>query len=222
MTHSRPSSDEHASSFPVGSRVTYTCIEGAIKIPERSDTVECLPGARWSKLPEPCGRKYLLSLKRGFLACLSLGLKLLPLTAAALQWHHPSWQGRSCGDPGPLPGGRMVTLTDLQFGAMVKVFCEDGYKLDGSDFIQCLLKGNDVAWSKLPTCELITCSSPPQISNGKHDGEGVEKFAYNSTVTYSCDSGFQLVGNVSIRCTSMDKTSGVWSGAAPECKGDFI
>ncbi|XP_063213003.1 complement decay-accelerating factor-like [Chroicocephalus ridibundus] len=53
MTHSRPSSD---SSFPVGSRVTYTCIEGAVKIPGRSDTVECLPGERWSKLPEPCGR----------------------------------------------------------------------------------------------------------------------------------------------------------------------
>ncbi|PKU32251.1 hypothetical protein llap_17446 [Limosa lapponica baueri] len=56
MTHSRPSSDEHASSFPVGSRVTYTCIKGTVKIPERSDTVECLPGARWSKLPEPCSR----------------------------------------------------------------------------------------------------------------------------------------------------------------------
>ncbi|NXS47651.1 DAF factor, partial [Balaeniceps rex] len=56
MNHSRPSSDEHASSFPVGSRVTYTCLKGAIKIPGRSDTVECLPGARWSKLPEPCGR----------------------------------------------------------------------------------------------------------------------------------------------------------------------
>ncbi|NXY71289.1 DAF factor, partial [Glareola pratincola] len=56
MTHSRPSSDEHASSFPVGSRVTYMCTEGAVKIPGRSDTVECLPGERWSKLPEPCSR----------------------------------------------------------------------------------------------------------------------------------------------------------------------
>lgn len=93
MTHSRPSSNEHASSFPVGSRVTYACIEGAIKIPGRSDTVECLPGARWSKLPEPCGRKYLLSLKHSSLACLWLGLKFLPLTAAALQWHHLTRQG---------------------------------------------------------------------------------------------------------------------------------
>ncbi|NWH60100.1 DAF factor, partial [Geococcyx californianus] len=56
MTHSRPSSHEHTSSFPVGSRVSYTCVEGALKIPGRSETVECLPGARWSKLPEPCGR----------------------------------------------------------------------------------------------------------------------------------------------------------------------
>lgn len=68
---------------------------------------------------------------------------------------------------------------------------------------------------------VITCSSPPRITNGKHDGEGVEKFVYNSTVTYSCDSGFQLVGNVRIHCTNTDKTNGVWSGAAPECKSGF-
>ncbi|OPJ89084.1 hypothetical protein AV530_019173 [Patagioenas fasciata monilis] len=89
----------------------------------------------------------------------------------------------------------MIPLTDLQFGARATVFCDDGYKLVGSNFIQCQLKGNDVEWSKRPTCELITCSSPPRITNGKHDGEGVEKFVYNSTVTYSCDYGFQLVGN---------------------------
>ncbi|XP_064491723.1 C4b-binding protein alpha chain-like [Pseudopipra pipra] len=113
----------------------------------------------------------------------------------------------------------MVPLTDLQFGARVDVFCEDGYKLIGNNIIWCQLKGNDIEWSQLPTCELITCSSPPPISNGKHDGEGVENFAYNSTVTYSCAPGFQLLGNVSIRCTSPDKTTGVWSGAVPKCKG---
>ncbi|KFU84388.1 hypothetical protein M959_04028, partial [Chaetura pelagica] len=33
---------------------------------------------------------------------------------------------RSCGEPGALPGGRVVPLTDLQFGARAKVSCEDG------------------------------------------------------------------------------------------------
>lgn len=89
MNYSRPSSDEHASSFPVGSRVTYTCLKGAIKIPWMSDTMECLPGARWSKLPEPCGRKYLLSLKRGPFASLSLGLAFLPLRLLRNATTHP-------------------------------------------------------------------------------------------------------------------------------------
>ncbi|KAM9595925.1 complement decay-accelerating factor-like [Morphnus guianensis] len=245
MTHSRLSSDEQASSFPVGSRVTYTCTEGTIKIPGRSDTVECLPGARWSKLPEPCGRSCAAPTRLRFAALSTVDerINFFPVGTNVSYICRPGYENtlessptstclenltwseaaelcrrRSCGDPGALPGGRMVALTDLRFGARVNVFCEDGYKLDGRHFIQCQLKGNDVEWSKLPTCKLITCSSPPQISNGKHDGEGVEKFAYNSTVTYSCDSGFRLVGNVSIRCTSMDKTNGVWSGAVPECK----
>ncbi|NXD02107.1 DAF factor, partial [Certhia familiaris] len=54
MTHSRPSSS--SSSFPVGSRVTFTCAEGARRIPGVPDTAECLPGDIWSRLPEPCGR----------------------------------------------------------------------------------------------------------------------------------------------------------------------
>ncbi|NXE50278.1 DAF factor, partial [Casuarius casuarius] len=33
---------------------------------------------------------------------------------------------KSCGDPGALPGGRAVPLTDFLFGARVNLFCEDG------------------------------------------------------------------------------------------------
>ncbi|XP_074019626.1 complement receptor type 1 [Numenius arquata] len=243
----KPSSDEHASSFPVGSRVTYTCIKGTVKIPGRSDTVECLPGARWSQLPEPCSRSCAAPTRLRFAALTKEDerINFFPvgtnvsyicrpgyentsessLTSTCLEslaWSEVAelCRRRSCGEPGALPGGRTLVLTDLQFGARVNVSCEDGYKLNGSHFIYCQLKGNGVEWSKLPTCELITCSSPPRISKGKHDGEGVEKFAYNSTVTYICDPGFQLLGNASIRCTSRDKTNGVWSGAVPECKGD--
>ena len=38
---------------------------------------------------------------------------------------------------------------------------------------------------------------------------------YGSTVTYSCISGYNLVGNPTRTCT----VSGSWSGNAPECQG---
>ncbi|XP_068015515.1 complement component receptor 1-like protein [Melanerpes formicivorus] len=249
MTYSRPSSKEDVSSFPVGSKVTYTCLEGAIKVPGRSDTVQCLPGARWSQLPEPCGRSCGAPTRLRFAALSKVDerINFFPVGAnvsyvcrpgyentsesvpTSTCLHNLTWsqaaelcRRKSCGEPGAVPGGRMDLLTDLQLGATVKVLCQEGYRLEGNHFILCQLKGDDVEWSELPTCELITCSSPPQITNGNHDGEGAGKFVYNSTVTYSCAPGFQLVGNSSIRCTSGAKARGVWSGAAPECRGGVV
>ncbi|KAI1231059.1 hypothetical protein IHE44_0008504 [Lamprotornis superbus] len=308
MNHSRPSSS--SSSFPVGSRVTFTCSEGARRIPGLPDTMECLPGKIWSRLPEPCGRSCAAPARLSFAALSKVDGRrnFFPVGTNVsyvcrpgyentsesspsstclenLTWSQPAELCRkmSCGAPGALPGGRMGPLMDLQLGARVDVSCEDGYKLVGNNFIWCQLKGKDVEWSKLPTCEsrqaavyllccerekcvsrentlgrnerevgqaephppsaghpsaskvhlpepsnvantvpfspaVITCSPPPAISHGRHDGEGVEIFVYNSTVTYSCEPNFQLVGNGSIQCRSRDKTSGVWSGAAPECK----
>ena len=113
MTHSRPSSDEHPSSFPVGSRVTYACVEGTIKIPGRSDTVECLPGPRWSKLPEPCGRKHLLPLKHGSLARFKVSAAYGGCSATAPRIPAscgPAALGCWPSVPGPCPpsGGRAV------------------------------------------------------------------------------------------------------------------
>uniref|UniRef100_A0A663F7W3 Sushi domain-containing protein n=1 Tax=Aquila chrysaetos chrysaetos TaxID=223781 RepID=A0A663F7W3_AQUCH len=247
MTHSRPSSDEQASSFPVGSRVTYTCTEGAIKIPGRSDTVECLPGARWSTLPEPCDRSCAAPTRLRFAALSTVDerINFFPVGTNVSYVCRPGYENTSESSPTStclenLTWSEAAELCRSEYLCSARLAEKQvwsseqlhnfffscvfslRYKLDGRHFIQCQLKGNDVEWSKLPTCKLITCSSPPQISNGKHDGEGVEKFAYNSTVTYSCDSGFLLVGNVSIRCTSTDKTNGVWSGAVPECKGAIL
>ncbi|NXY25905.1 DAF factor, partial [Atrichornis clamosus] len=45
-----------------------------------------------------------------------------------LTWSEPAelCRRRSCGAPAALPGGRTVPLADLNFGARVDVFCEDG------------------------------------------------------------------------------------------------
>ncbi|XP_056367386.1 complement decay-accelerating factor-like isoform X2 [Oenanthe melanoleuca] len=244
MSHSRPSSS--SSSFPVGSRVTFICSGGARRIPGLPDTTECLPGGFWSRLPEPCGRSCAAPARLRFAALseedkrrnfFPVGTNVSYVcrpgyentsesspSSTCLQnltWSQPAelCRRRSCSAPGALPGGRMGPLTELQLGARVAVSCEDGYKLVGNDFIRCQLKGNDVVWSELPTCELITCSAPPPISHGTHDGQGQEIFALNSTVSYSCEPDFQLRGARSIRCTSGAGSAGVWSGAAPECKG---
>uniref|UniRef100_A0A8C4K258 Sushi domain-containing protein n=1 Tax=Dromaius novaehollandiae TaxID=8790 RepID=A0A8C4K258_DRONO len=241
VTHAKPSSANLTGSFPVGSKVTYTCLEGTIKLPGRSDTVECLPGPRWSELPELCDRSCATPTRLRFAALAEKDRwrNFYPVGITVSYFCRPGYENITESSPTStclqnLTWSQAPELCKSEYRSKI-LFSVSGqlhkllfscvfslrYKLSGRHFIQCQLKGDDVEWSELPTCELITCSPPPQIINGKHDGEGVEKFAYNSTVAYNCDSGFQLSGNVSIHCTSTDKINGVWSGAAPDCKGGY-
>lgn len=61
----------------------------------------------------------------------------------------------------------------------------------------------------------LECPSLPRISNGHHTGETVGKFTPGLSVTYSCDPGYLLVGQKTIKCLS----SGDWSSGIPTCKG---
>ncbi|NWV48041.1 DAF factor, partial [Daphoenositta chrysoptera] len=153
MTHSRPSSEERPSSFPVGSRVTFTCLEGARKIPGLPDTMECLPGNLWSRLPDPCGRSCAAPTRLRFAALskederrnfFPVGTNVSYVCRPGyentsesspsstclenLRWSEAAelCRRRSCGAPGALPGGRTLPRTDLQLGARVEVSCEDG------------------------------------------------------------------------------------------------
>uniref|UniRef100_A0A8C9F1X3 Sushi domain-containing protein n=1 Tax=Pavo cristatus TaxID=9049 RepID=A0A8C9F1X3_PAVCR len=212
MTHSQPFDAEQLSSFPVGSRVTYTCLHGAVRIPGVLDTVQCLPGSRWSELRDPCGLSCTTPTTLHF-AALSEADEMINFYPAGFTVSYvcrPGYENISESQP------TSTCLEDLTWSEVPDIPILVLYLLLAQT--SCWLKGDDVEWSELPTCELITCSSPPWISNGRHDGEGVEKFAYNSTVTYSCDSGFQLIGNVSIHCTRAGNARGVWSGAVPQCK----
>ncbi|NXQ71822.1 DAF factor, partial [Quiscalus mexicanus] len=151
MNHSRPSSS--SSSFPVGSRVTFTCSGGARRIPGLPDTVQCLPGDIWSRLAEPCGRSCAAPTRLRFAALskederrnfFPVGTNVSYVCRPGyenssesspsstclenLTWSQPAelCRRRSCGTPGALPGGRTGPLRDLQLGARVEVLCEDG------------------------------------------------------------------------------------------------
>ncbi|XP_032898126.1 C4b-binding protein alpha chain-like [Amblyraja radiata] len=72
-------------------------------------------------------------------------------------------------------------------------------------------------WSgQVPTCDAVKCSELPAIKNGKspRTPSGEEFWGYGMVAEFSCNDGYSLIGPSSITC----KTTGQWSGAAPECK----
>uniref|UniRef100_K7F7B6 Complement C3b/C4b receptor 1 (Knops blood group) n=1 Tax=Pelodiscus sinensis TaxID=13735 RepID=K7F7B6_PELSI len=127
--------------------------------------------------------------------------------------------GKSCGHPGELENGRM-NVTDMLFGSIVNFSCEEGHRLIGDSYRQCVISGIRVAWSgDMPFCERIPCYPPPEILHGKHNGDLMDEFSYGSTVTYTCDNGYPPTGEASLLCTTEDGLNGVWRPRAPHCGG---
>ncbi|NWX59179.1 CR2 protein, partial [Promerops cafer] len=116
-----------------------------------------------------------------------------------------------------IPHGKEVynSRSDYTEGAQVRLACEEGFALRGSESITC---GADLSWEPvLPFCDKV-CGPPPQIPFGQHSGRGGREFPYGTKVTYSCAEGLSLVGDESLYCTSEDGESLAWSGPAPECR----
>ncbi|XP_059001261.1 complement receptor type 2 isoform X2 [Mustela lutreola] len=89
--------------------------------------------------------------------------------------------------------------------------CSYGFTLKGSKAIRCTARGT---WEPLaPVCEK-ECQAPPKILNGQKEDGHMVRFDPGTSIKYSCDPGYVLVGKESIRCTS----EGVWTPTAPQCK----
>ncbi|XP_034626442.1 complement receptor type 1-like isoform X4 [Trachemys scripta elegans] len=139
-------------------------------------------------------------------------------------WSEPKefCQRKSCGHPGDLVNGK-VHITDLLFGSSITFSCDEGFRLIGSKTSQCVIDGTKVLWNhEIPFCEEIPCRPPPEIENGRYNGDPNNHYTYGSTVTYSCNTGgterFSLIGATSIYCTADEDQNGIWSGEPPECK----
>ena len=71
----------------------------------------------------------------------------------------------------------------------------------------------------------ITCPFLPDLVNGSltysDDRDQNESYAFNVVVTYSCDTGFSLVGISNRTCTGDgSSTTGAFNGAAPICQSE--
>ncbi|KAM7451141.1 hypothetical protein ABFA07_001207 [Porites harrisoni] len=128
------------------------------------------------------------------------------ITCSGGKWNSATPQcKKTCADPGALQNGRRIG-SDFRHGKTVKFLCQSRFTLRGAKSITC----NDGRWSgKIPVCTAI-CNHPGTPRNGAKHGRNFES---GSTVNFTCNAGYTLVGSKTIECRS-----GRWSSNSPHCK----
>ena len=112
-----------------------------------------------------------------------------------------------CTDPG-IPENGQRFGESFTYESIISYSCDSGYKLIGNVTIICEA---DTLWNaSVPTCQLVDCGDPGIPENGQHTGDN---FTYKSIVTYSCNSGFELIGDTTIIC----KEDNLWNTSIPIC-----
>ena len=113
-----------------------------------------------------------------------------------------------CGNV-PNVTNAIATLVDgdTQYGATVQYNCSIGYRPIGNSIITCPLNGS---WPTPLTCTIVECGDPGIPVNGHSTGNN---FTYGSTVTFTCDIGYELQGNKTALC----QADGQWSSNIPLC-----
>ncbi|KAK3090766.1 hypothetical protein FSP39_014476 [Pinctada imbricata] len=107
----------------------------------------------------------------------------------------------SCGRPPEINNARRMG-DEFTYRRMVYYACEKGYELSGNNLLEC---GADGDWiGSQPTCLPVTCGPPPVL---RYSTTIVTKRTFGSTVTYICNEGYLLQGDMMTKCSE----NGTWS-----------
>ncbi|CAO2638949.1 Complement receptor type 2 [Lemmus lemmus] len=109
--------------------------------------------------------------------------------------------------------GQMLSILKdkYSYNDTVTLSCESGFNLKGSKRIRCNAQGT---WEpSIPVCEK-ECPAPPKIINGQKEDRHFLKYDPGTSIRYSCDPGYLLVGEDTIHCTP----EGKWRPITPQCK----
>ena len=119
----------------------------------------------------------------------------------------PECVSTECGAlDAPMNGS--VSHSGVEVGDTASFACDAGYELVGSATRTCAAGG---VWDGAsPSCALIDCGTLDPPENGSVSIEGT---AVGNSAIYSCDTGYNRVGDSSRTCLE----SGEWSGDEPSC-----
>ncbi|XP_050819137.1 P-selectin-like isoform X9 [Gopherus flavomarginatus] len=102
---------------------------------------------------------------------------------------------------------------DFTYNSTCAFSCEMGFVLNGSEKLECTALGQ---WTgQTPRCEAVTCPGLAAPGRGRLNCTHWHgDFTYNSTCTFSCETGFVLNGSETLECTAL----GQWRGQTPRCE----
>ncbi|TSN12231.1 Sushi, von Willebrand factor type A, EGF and pentraxin domain-containing protein 1 [Bagarius yarrelli] len=114
-----------------------------------------------------------------------------------------------CSKPENIERG-YVSGNNYNFGAVIAYSCDKGYYIRGEKRRTCMANGE---WGGvLPTCQPISCSTPPRLINGYiQDSTRKVNYVYNTKVTYTCNMGYRLMGKADRTCMANKQ----WSNLDP-------
>src|SRR5262249_21389655 len=119
----------------------------------------------------------------------------------------PTCTIKDCGALTP-PTNGTVSAPVTTYGATATYACSTGYGASGSVNRTC---GADGLWGRTaPTCAIKNCGALTGPTNGSVSATVT---TYGATATYSCNSGFDVVGTATRTCGA----DGTWSSSAPSC-----
>ncbi|NXL86505.1 LYAM3 protein, partial [Alectura lathami] len=102
---------------------------------------------------------------------------------------------------------------DFTFGSTCDFSCQTGFELTGTESHECTATGS---WTgDIPHCKAITCPVLTAPEHGEMNCSHLHgDFTFGSMCDFSCQTGFELMGSQSHKCTAM----GSWTGDTPQCK----
>ncbi|XP_065195935.1 sushi, von Willebrand factor type A, EGF and pentraxin domain-containing protein 1-like isoform X2 [Sycon ciliatum] len=214
-------------------KVTYTCYDG-FKL-NGSATSTCIwdNGMKWSSRPScnplPCsdpgipvnGGRVITGLvfqdivsyscNNGFQLNGTANISCIWVNGTKWSNSTPTCDRRSCIDPGT-PSNSYRFFNGRAFEDKVTYACYDGFQLNGSATSTCIWD-NGVKWSARPSCNRLSCLDLGTPLNGRR--VAYTGFAFQDTISFSCNDGFQLNGSTYSKCIW---ASGIkWDHPLPTC-----